>query len=600
MQSAVNNKVSKYIYFLCVALMCYASFFFCPRWKNGGTEATISWDVSGYYWYLPSVFIYHDLKHQSFKDSILKKYGPTNNDFQQAMPLENGNYAMKYSSGMAVMYLPFFTAAHLLAGTFGYPRDGFSVPYQLAIQLGGLLISILGLWYLRKLLLLFYRDTVVAVVLVLLVFGSNYLNYSSIDCGMSHTWLFTVYVFLLLNTYYFYQSYKIKYAVRIGLLVGLATLTRPSDIISCLIPLLWGLEGFSLLAIKNHIALFAKNYKALLLAGICAACVIVIQPIYWKYVSGHWIVYSYQNQHLYFRTPNFFNYTLSYRSGWLTYTPMMVLAFVGIIPFIRNGRNKIAIVTFFLLNYYVVCSWNIWWYGGRAMVQSYPVLMFPLAALISFALERKVFTWIFTCIVTVFIYFNIWFTYFYHRGTLYDPESMSDAYFWRAIGRWNTPENIVLLKENPELFEGDMKNQQVVYNNHFEKDTGTQFVKNPKDNSASLMLTKEHQNSPVYKFPFSDKNKQWLRVQATFHCVNKEYNIWAMAQFIVRLTYKGNIVKENMVRVHRALEDGGTRLVPVDVKLPKIDYDSVNILFWNGNSDNAIWINSIEASTFDQ
>jgi hypothetical protein len=580
--------------------MCYASFFFCPRWKNGGTEATISWDVSGYYWYLPSVFIYHDLKHQSFKDSILKKYGPTNNDFQQAMPLENGNYAMKYSSGMAVMYLPFFTAAHLLAGTFGYPRDGFSAPYQLAIQLGGLLISILGLWYLRKLLLLFYRDTVVAVVLVLLVFGSNYLNYSSIDCGMSHTWLFTVYVFLLLNTYYFYQSFRIKYAIRIGLLVGLATLTRPSDIISCLIPILWGLEGFSLAAIKNHIALFAKNYKALLLAGICAACVIAIQPIYWKYVSGHWIVYSYQNQHLYFRTPNFFNYTLSYRSGWLTYTPMMVLAFLGIIPFIRNGRNKIAIVTFFLLNYYVVCSWNIWWYGGRAMVQSYPILVFPMAALVSFALERRVFTWIFTCIAAVFIYFNVWVTYFYHRGNLYDPESMSEAYFWRAFGRWNAPEHIALLKENPELFEGQPKNSHLVYSKHFEHDTGAQYVPNTKTNSTSLMLTKEHQNSPVFKFPFVEKNAQWLRVSTTFHCIHKEGSIWNMAQFIVRLVYKGNVVKENMVRVHRVLNDWETKTVPLDMKLPRVDYDSVNILFWNGNSDNAIWIDNIEATTFEQ
>src|SRR5580704_9191877 len=75
---AVNNRLSHYTYFLCVALMCYASFFFYPRWRQAKTDAAISWDVSGYYWYLPSVFIYHDLKGQAFKDSILAKYQPTN------------------------------------------------------------------------------------------------------------------------------------------------------------------------------------------------------------------------------------------------------------------------------------------------------------------------------------------------------------------------------------------------------------------------------------------------------------------------------------------------------------------------------------------
>src|SRR4051812_4871460 len=102
-----SNSVSRYVYWFCVVLMCYASFFFYPRWQKENTEAAISWDVSGYYWYLPSVFIYKDLKHQSFKDSVLNKYHPTNNDFQQALKLDNGNYAMKYSSGMAFMYLPF-------------------------------------------------------------------------------------------------------------------------------------------------------------------------------------------------------------------------------------------------------------------------------------------------------------------------------------------------------------------------------------------------------------------------------------------------------------------------------------------------------------
>jgi len=628
MLNTTTNNLSRYIYILCAVLMCYASFFFYPRWKNAGTEAAISWDVSGYYWYLPSAFIYKDIKHQSFKDNILKKYGSTNNDFQQGMLLDNGNYVMKYASGMAVMYLPFFIVAHLVAGPLGYPTDGFSPPYQFAIQFGGLLISLIGLWYLRKLLLNFYTDKVVAIVMVLLVFGSNYLNYAAIECGMSHCWLFTVYVFLLLNTMNYYRTFKLKYAVRIGLLVGLATLTRPTDIISCLIPLLWGMDSLSFTAIKKQFTLFLKNYKGFLLAAICAACVISIQLIYWKYVSGHWLVYSYQGQKLYFRSPNFENYTLSYRSGWLTYSPMMVLAFIGIIPFLLKGKNKVAILTFFLLNYYIVCAWNIWWYGGRAMVQSYPVLLFTVAALVSAALDRKILLWILTPVVLVFLYFNIWITCIYHKGTIYDNDCMSEAYFWKVVGKWSVPLNTALLKENPDMYDSQPKQMTLIYENDFKNDSGDYFVLHPSDmlagnipanmalgNTAadihwhdtyvviahkpkSLHLDQNHQNSPTYKFAFPGKDAKWLRAQATFHCEAKEWEGWKMAQFIVRLTDKGKIVKENMERVYRVLTDQDTKTINLDVKLPEAACDSVHILFWNGSSDKPIWIDDLKVFSF--
>lgn len=234
-----STQISRYTWLLCIFILGYTSFFFYPRWQKNNTESTISWDVSGYYWYLPSVFIYHDLKLQSFKDSVLTKYHPTDN-FQQAMKLDNGNYVMKYSSGLAIMYLPFFTAAHASAEILGYPRDGFSRPYQFAIQFGAFLVSIIGLWFFRRLFLFYYSDVVVSVLLILLVLGSNYLEYAAIDGGMSHCWLFTVYVLILLNTHYFYQSFRIKYAIRLGLLIGLATLTRFTDVIACIIPFIVG------------------------------------------------------------------------------------------------------------------------------------------------------------------------------------------------------------------------------------------------------------------------------------------------------------------------------------------------------------------------
>ena len=73
-----------------------------PKWEKPGTEATISWDVFGYYLYLPASIIYDDLKGLEFKDEIFDKYRPAG-DFHHAVEQPEGGYVMKYPIGMAIV-----------------------------------------------------------------------------------------------------------------------------------------------------------------------------------------------------------------------------------------------------------------------------------------------------------------------------------------------------------------------------------------------------------------------------------------------------------------------------------------------------------------
>ncbi len=600
MQTFKRSKWSGYAYILCVVVMSYTSFVFFPRWQHEGSEAVTAYDVAGYYWYLPSIFVFHDLKHQGFKDTIIAKYRMVPN-FEHAMQLPNGNYVMKYSSGMSVMYLPFFTAAHLVAGALGYPRDGFSLPYQLAIQLGGFFMALLGLWYLRKLLLLFYSDAAVAISLLLLVLGTNYLNTAIIDVGMSHGWLFTIYVFLLLNSVYFHQTGQLRYAVRIGLLVGLATLTRPPEALCCLIPMLWGMDSLSLAAIKKQLNFLLSKYKMLLVAAVCAAAVISIQVIYWKYVSGNWVVYSYGNQRLYFRSPNFFNYTFDAMSGWLRYTPMMLLAFVGLLPFVWKGKNRVAITTVFLVNYYIVCCWSIWWYGGRAMVQSYPVLMFPLASLVTLALDRKLLWALLAPVMLVCAYVNFWITVNYHTPGLYDNSMMTTAYFWKVVGRWHVPEYTFFLKDGTEMFEGIPVNERLVWQKDFEGDTGIhRSTLPPIQGRQSLELNDSTKYVIEYKFGAGNLKAGWLRADADYYCDTMEYTLWNMSEFIVSLYKKGTLKKKNMIRAHRVLGNGTTKTLSIYMDISTEKFDSVGIGFWNGYSPRKVLVDNIKVYTFDK
>jgi hypothetical protein len=94
---------------------------------------------------------------------------------------------------MAVAYLPFFTLAQLCARPLGYPADGFSYPYQVAIGIGSLIISLVGLFFLRKILRRYFSETVTATCLLILVFSTNYLEYAAITAALTHNYLFTLY-----------------------------------------------------------------------------------------------------------------------------------------------------------------------------------------------------------------------------------------------------------------------------------------------------------------------------------------------------------------------------------------------------------------------
>ncbi|MBK7408851.1 MAG: hypothetical protein IPJ40_12815 [Saprospirales bacterium] len=66
----INNLSSLAWLISCLFLIAAACWY--PKWSKPVWEATLSWDVSGYYWYLPTYLIYQDPQQMEFKDSILE------------------------------------------------------------------------------------------------------------------------------------------------------------------------------------------------------------------------------------------------------------------------------------------------------------------------------------------------------------------------------------------------------------------------------------------------------------------------------------------------------------------------------------------------
>ncbi len=586
---------------LCYLIVGFTHFVFYPKWKQKHTEATLSWDVSGYYMYLPATFIYKDLKKCAFHQDILKKYRPTPN-FQQAfIHKESGNYVMKYSIGQAIQFSPFFFIAHTWAkASSKYEADGFSFPYQFSISMGSFLVMLIGLYFAQKILLIYFDETTAGLSLLALILGSNYLNYAAIDGAMTHNHLFTIYAILIYTTIQFYKKPNAFKAFLIGLLVGMAALTRPTEIIACLIPLLWGIES-----IGERLKTFQKYLPLLLIAIITCLAVGSIQFFYWKYVSGDWIVYSYEDQGFSWLSPHIREGMFSYKSGWLVYSPLMIFSLIGFY-FLYQQHKKLypAVWVFSFLFIYIAFAWDEWLYGGalgqRAMVQAYAILLFPLASFIDWWRHQKNGIKISLGILMgIFCYMSLWFTYQGHKGGVLHVGQMTNAYYWKTLGRFErNPEHRKLLDTN-EFYDGERKNMRLFYENDFEniKKSICESNKNGVKNTV-ICLNKENEYSPNFEFEIP-KDFDWIRASADFDFRPKEWNVWKMTQFIVEF-YKGeNKVKKKMIRLQRLIDGDGKKELFIEVKKPKKDFDKVRVFFWNADSDHEIWIDNLKVEGFD-
>lgn len=348
----------------------------------------LTWDAFGYYIYLPGTFIYEDVTDLKWFPEIEKEYHVTGGgNLYQAHQQESDKYVFKYLGGVAIMQSPFFLIGHLIAKNTTYKADGFSLPYQYSIVFGAVLYAILGLFLLRVVLLSFFDDKTVAITLVTAFLATNFIQYVAIDCALSHAFVFPLYVFLLFFTMKWHQKPKVLWALLAGLLIGLATISRPTEAIMVLIPIFWATHNKA--AAKLKWDLVKKHKTHAYAAALMGFIGILPQLIYWKMSTGSFI-YDVGSKWS-FLSP-FFRVLFGWEKGWFIYTPITLFFVIGFF-FMKKFPFKKAVLIYCLLNIYIVISWYIWRYGAsystRALVQSYPVFVLAFAAFVHYIRSKK-------------------------------------------------------------------------------------------------------------------------------------------------------------------------------------------------------------------
>lgn len=422
-------------------------------------KKVIYWDVLEYYSYLPATFIYGDVQLRFINES----YVSWQNKFWPKVSPTKG-WVIKMTMGMSILYSPFFFAAHGIAKVFHLPADGFSEVYRLGIIFSCLFYLTLALFVLRKLLLKWFNDGVTTLTLVSVVMATNLFFYSTIEAPMTHAYNFSLFVFFIYFTFKWHEKPTWRSTIFLGLIGGLIALIRPTNIIIWLFFLLLNVTKPSEFWLRLQLLL--KQYSKLIVLAGCFFLVLMPQLIYWKTVTGSWIYYSYTNEGFFFNNPHILEGLFSYRKGWLLYTPIMTFALIGIpILYFRMKGLFMPLLIFILINLYVVFSWWTWWYAGsfssRPLIDSYALLAFPLATIISLFWEKRMYLKIVSVlIVALFVCHNLIQTAQYNYGAIHF-DSMTKKAYWSSFGHTKPQQGFYDLLETPD-YEKAIKGIQAV------------------------------------------------------------------------------------------------------------------------------------------
>lgn len=402
-------------------------------------QREISWDVLGYYMPLPATFIYDDpmLNNVEWLKRVNEERNLTGTLYMVSSN-EQGQPMYFFLFGMSILFLPFFMIGHFIAGIFGYVTDGFSMPYQYAMVAGGILYTLIGLFYLRKILRYFFSEMITGIIMILIVFGTNYIHHLTVKNLETVNILFMLVNIIIWYTIKWHEQQKLRYLLTVSISIVFITLVKPSEVFVILIPLLWNISSAE--TFKEKMALLAKNKLQLLAAIICMFVIALPQLMYWHAKTGHWVYDTYKNPGvgLDFWSPHIFEVLFSYRKGWLLYTPIMIFSLIGFFSLLKKNKQVFpALFLYFLTSLYIISSWTEWWYGAafsnRPLIATYPVLAVCLGYFLLYLQQKKLIFKLSFGLISILLLFLNQFQWWQLKRGILDPYRTTKKYYWATF-----------------------------------------------------------------------------------------------------------------------------------------------------------------------
>lgn len=345
-------------------------------------------DGAGYYIYLPQWFIYHTDNFE-FIDSITTKYPDSKFGINQIDRGNDDQVLNKYYTGTAVSNAPFFLIAHAQAALSGEDTDGYSQPYLMWMNVGSIAYFLFGCigFY------LFMRRFGIERFWILvgiygMAYATNLSYYVNVLVPFAHVFSFAAVAWVLFFAKKWIDTDRSASFFWMCFFLGWAAIIRPTNVLVVVfIPFLFP----SLRFFGTQLLTWLKNRKTALMLGMLAFFAFVLFQLFLTHAqSGEWRLNTYTDEGFdNWLQPEMWNVLFSWRKGLFIYAPVLFLMIPGLVLLFRKNRFLFwGFVFFFTLTTYVVSSWWCWWYGGglgmRVFIDYLAILFIPIVLLLQY------------------------------------------------------------------------------------------------------------------------------------------------------------------------------------------------------------------------
>lgn len=473
-------------------------------------------DVQYYYIYASAMVVYNDYH---LEEVYQKLPAEVKSNLWLIKDQESNRYYSKMAMGIAILYAPFTAFAHyVLVPLMDYPADGYSPPYKIGLLISALCFFLFGLWQLRKILLKYFSENITALTLIVIAFGTNLTWYVSTEATMSHVYSFALVIFFYRMLERWFEKPGFWLTVLNGLVFGLIVLIRPTNIMFVVL-------FFATGSFVDRFKFLLKNYWKLALMFLAFLVIWAPQLFFWKWVSGDWFLYTYRDEGFFWNNPQIISSLFSYRKGWLVYTPLMVLLFVGL-PFLWIKYRELfwQVLMVFVLATYINSSWWCWWFGGsfgnRSFIDAYGIYALAIAAVFQAVagLKKWLLSAIGVVVLTAFVCLNLFQTWQYRMGLLHYVAETKTTYWINFLETKHQPgyyDNLV----HPDHVLG----KKGIFYAYTEKTEPEKFLwKNKIEENKEFLL--------LYFINLAKQNKEFglkSSSENTGHVDDSAYRIWA-------------------------------------------------------------------------
>ncbi|MGN6644927.1 MAG: hypothetical protein ACTHJT_00245 [Cytophaga sp.] len=592
---------AKGTFFICILFSLFVIIgnkVYLERAQRHESISYIAWDAYGYYLYLPAFIIHQDPCLQGdWPEKLNEKYKPTATFYQVAT--KDGRRTIIYNIGYSICYLPAFLAGHVIAIIGGFDVDGMSPPYQISMILCALLYQLAAIFFLRKLQLTYFSDTIASLSLIVIFFGTNLYMSTGLSLSMPHNLLFLTNCLYLIYIGKWFKNKKTKDVWIAGLLLGINTIVRPTELILIVVPVFWNLTSLAMW--KEQLRFFLQYKRHVIIFIACVAGCMAIQFSYWIYTTRS-LEFNFHAQRMSLLDPYTLKFLFSYRKGWLLYTPVMIVGLASFYYIYRFNRNIFwSFLVYTILIIYALSSWECWWYaasfGQRPMVESYSFFAIGFGYFFIAVKEYSLWKKTVVCVLLAcFIVLNMFQTWQYTEGII-DGDRMNKKYYWKVFGKTEaTAEDKKSLSIDRGLyvqkeFEGDINQftRKKIFSESYEHTTDSNllFSSNAHTGTRSLKLDSAHLFSPNFSKAYYDitsKEYMWLRASVWVYVPDSAFTNKNNAALVIYMDSKGNTNKYSTRElIHVTVQPRTWTRVYLDYLTPEVKHsdDKIIVHFWN-------------------